>query len=126
MINQMTSEAQQMVQQMLPITSLLTASLMGIALGCVFFYVLWLSAQKVVGSAHPVLWFVSSWLIRMAFALCGFYWIGNENWQLLLACLLGFIVGRWLISKIILGKSLTARTNLDSPTQLDKGANHAP
>jgi F1F0 ATPase subunit 2 len=94
-------------------TSLLGAFITGTVLGCMFFYVLWLSAQKVLASSHPVLWFVGAWLFRMPLALYGFYWTANDNWRLLLACLFGFIVGRWLIRKRLVDTTVNQQTNLD-------------
>ena len=86
---------------MTPALSLLGAFLMGIIFGLLFFYALWLTTQKIVNSAQPACWFISSWLIRMPVVFFGFYWVANGNWQLLIACLLGFIVGRWIISRAI-------------------------
>jgi F1F0 ATPase subunit 2 len=124
---------------MVPLSALLSASLTGVVLGCVFFYVLWLSAQKVLGSAHPVRWFICSWLFRMVLAVYGFYLVAGGEWPPLLACLLGFIVGRWLISKVILGRTPNTEEGAGSaskqrrPTMLsvqttidDTGAKDAP
>lgn len=121
-MNSITNDALYIVD----LTSLLSAAAAGMVLGCIFFYVLWLSAQKVLGSSHPVLWFVASWLGRMAIALSGLYWVGAGNWQLLLACLFGFILGRWQISRIIVSKKPSNESRLKSSKTLDTGAKNAP
>jgi hypothetical protein len=53
----------------------------------------------------------------MAFALCGFYLIAMGNWQLLLASLCGFIIGRVFICQIICVKTQQRKTYQDISTQ---------
>lgn len=122
MISSISSDALNIVD----LTSLLSAGAAGMLLGCFFYYGLWLSTQKMLGSSHPVLWFVTSWLIRMTTTVCGFYWVGAGNWQPLLACLFGLIVGRWLISRIIVGKKPSSESQQKSLKILDTGAKNAP
>jgi F1F0 ATPase subunit 2 len=110
MINSIASNSVHIVD----LTSLLSAVAAGMFLGCIFFYVLWLSAQKVLDSRQPVLWFVTSWLSRMTIAVYGLYWVGSGNLQMLLACLSGFMVGRWMISRIIMDKKPSHESRLKS------------
>ncbi|MFT6270941.1 MAG: F1F0 ATPase subunit 2 [Alphaproteobacteria bacterium] len=98
-------------------SSLLIALIEGTLLGCAFFYILWLSAKKILSSKFAISWFIGSWLARMVFALCGFYLIAMGNWQLLLASLCGFIIGRALISRLIDVKTQARKTYLRTPTE---------
>lgn len=81
----------------MPILALALAGLAGLALGALFFGGLWWTIQKAVLSQRPALLFLSSLLLRMSIALSGFYFVGHANWQRLLACMLGFILARFVI-----------------------------
>ncbi|TAJ16234.1 MAG: ATP synthase subunit I [Rugosibacter sp.] len=82
-------------------TSALTlAGLVGMALGAFFFLGLWWTIQKAVSSKRPALLFLGSLLLRMSMALAGFYVVGHADWQRLLACLLGFVVTRFIALRI--------------------------
>jgi F1F0 ATPase subunit 2 len=108
------------------LTSVLIAFARGILLGCAFFYVLWLSTQKLMVSKPSVLWFIGAWLARMALAIGGLYLISMGNWLLLLASLCGFIVGRYLISRLIGANVKSCEARIDRETESSTGANHAP
>jgi F1F0 ATPase subunit 2 len=102
---------------MMTYPSLLIALIEGMLMGCAFFYILWLSAKKILSSQFAIPWFIGSWLVRMAFALCGFYLIAMGSWQLLLASLCGFIIGRVFICRIICVKIQQRKTYQDISTQ---------
>jgi F1F0 ATPase subunit 2 len=76
------------------------ALLAGLALGAIFFGGLYWTIRQAVASKVPALWFVASLALRMSIALAGFYLVGLDHWQRLIACLLGFflarLVARWL------------------------------
>jgi F1F0 ATPase subunit 2 len=73
----------------------------GALLGAVFFGGLWWTTRKAALSVQPAAWVGGSLLLRMAIVLPGFYWIGDGRWDRLLACLLGFVVARFVISRRI-------------------------
>ncbi len=79
---------------------LVGAAVAGLLLGVFFFGGLWLTVRKGLKSQRPALWFVGSMFLRTSVALCGFYLVSGGNWERLLACLLGFIVARVLVSKL--------------------------
>ncbi len=89
------------------------ALLVGILLGAMFFGGLWWTVLKGIASPRPALWFLGSMLVRTGIALAGFYFVSGGDWKRLLACLLGFIIARVIITK------LTA-------IQMLKEAGHAP
>jgi F1F0 ATPase subunit 2 len=76
------------------IAARLLAVLLGVGLGVIFFGGLWWTVQKAVRSKSPALWFMASFWLRLGIALGGFYLIGQEHWQRMLLCLLGFVLAR--------------------------------
>ena len=72
----------------------------GVTLGAVFFGGLWWTVRAASESRHPAAWFLGSSLLRNAVALTGFYAVGVHQWQRLVACLLGFIGVRLLLTRL--------------------------
>ena len=71
----------------------------GIVLGVVFFGGLWWTVGRGLTSPRPALWFVCSMVLRTGIVLVGFYWVLGTHWQRLVLCLIGFIVGRVLVTR---------------------------
>jgi F1F0 ATPase subunit 2 len=69
-------------------------------LGAIFFGGLWWTVRKSVSSTQPALWFLGSMLLRMSIALADFYFVGGGHWERLVACLLGFIVARSVVTRL--------------------------
>ena len=100
------------------LASLIIPFLIGAVLGCCFFYTLWFTVKKGINATNPALWFLGSILVRMGTAITVFYWVGNNDIWRLAACLVGFVIGRILMTKVI---------NKANPTGAEKGAlHHAP
>ena len=72
----------------------------GGVLGTIFFGGLWWTVRKGVSSKQPVLWFFGSLLLRMSIALAGFYFVSGGHWDRLLACLLGFVIARFIVTRL--------------------------
>ncbi len=79
---------------------LVVALLAGSFLGAAFFGGLWWTIRKGVSSKSPALWFLGSILLRTAIVVIGFYLVGRGDWHRLLACLLGFILTRTLVTRL--------------------------
>jgi F1F0 ATPase subunit 2 len=79
---------------------LILAGLAGGGLGAVFFGGLWWTIRRGLTSARHALWFLAGGVLRMGIALAGFYFVGAGQWQRLLACLVGFIVARFLVKRL--------------------------
>ena len=77
---------------------LLLASAVGLLLGAIFFGGLWWTVRKGLSSRQPALWFFGSMLLRMGIALAGFYFVGRGDWRRLIACLLGFVIARFVVT----------------------------
>ena len=76
------------------------AWLAGAALGAIFFGSLWWTVRKGLSSKQPGWWFFAGLLLRMATAMGGFYVVAAGQWQRLLACLLGFVIARVLVTRL--------------------------
>ena len=68
--------------------------LAGSMLGTIFFGGLWWTVRLGLVSPWPAVWFLSSFVLRTAISLAGFYLVGHSDWHRLLACLLGFVAAR--------------------------------
>jgi F1F0 ATPase subunit 2 len=79
---------------------LVLALLTGVLLGAIFFGGLWWTVRKGVSSKQPVLWFLGSLLLRMGLVLAGFYFVSGGHWERLLVCLLGFIMARFIVTRL--------------------------
>ena len=90
----------------------------GLVLGTIFFGGLWWTVRKGVSSKHPALWFLGSMLVRMSIVLLGFYFVGRDDWQRLVACLVGFIIARFIVMRL-------TRTPIEPPQSTAKEASHA-
>jgi len=79
---------------------LLLAGTAGGLLGAVFFGGLWWTVRKGVSSPRPAVWFFASMLLRMSIAVGGFYFVAGGQWERLLACLVGFILARLIVTRL--------------------------
>jgi F1F0 ATPase subunit 2 len=101
------------------IAALALAVVAGAVLGAIFFGGLWWTVSWGIRSSRPALWFLGSLLLRTSMVLGGFYWVGHTDWQRLGACLLGFIVARLLISRLL-------KPSVENPTRNTQELGHAP
>jgi F1F0 ATPase subunit 2 len=69
----------------------------GAMLGAFFFGGLWWTVQKAVASGQPAIWFIGSLLLRTGLILTGFYLVAQGHWSRIVACLLGFLMARFLV-----------------------------
>ncbi|MCB0559769.1 MAG: hypothetical protein KDD09_12545 [Phaeodactylibacter sp.] len=76
------------------------ALLGGAGLGALFFGGLWWTVQKGLSAKRPALLFLGSLLLRTAAVLTGFYLIAGDGWERMVACLLGFIIMRAVITRL--------------------------
>jgi F1F0 ATPase subunit 2 len=80
--------------------SLVFALLAGALLGVFFFAGLWWTVRKIESSKQVALLFLGSMLLRTSVVISGFYFILGDNWQRLLAGLLGFIIARIIVTRL--------------------------
>lgn len=70
----------------------------GILLGAIFFGGLWWTIHHGLTSPRPATWFLGSLLLRTSIAVAGFYLVSHGDFWRLAACLLGFVMARWLVT----------------------------
>ncbi|MEO7940539.1 MAG: ATP synthase subunit I [Burkholderiaceae bacterium] len=90
----------------------------GVVLGLVFFGGLWWTVRRGLASPRPALWFFGSLVVRVALTLGGIYLVAGDQWQRLLAILLGF----WLARVVVLRLS----TSSAPVPQAKQEVHHAP
>ncbi len=66
----------------------------GALLGAIFFGGLWWTVQKAVTSESPAIWFFGSLLLRTGMVLVGVYFVSQDHWSRLVACLFGFLIAQ--------------------------------
>jgi F1F0 ATPase subunit 2 len=76
------------------------ALLAGILLGAMFFLGLWWTVRKGIASPTPARWFIGSLLLRTGITLAGFHFVAAGGWKRLLACLLGFVIARVIVTRL--------------------------
>lgn len=75
--------------------------LAGMALGLFFFGGLWVTVRRITYSKRPALFLFGSFVVRLLVTLCGFYFVMGGSWERLLACLSGFLVARFVLTRIV-------------------------
>jgi F1F0 ATPase subunit 2 len=80
--------------------ALALALLAGALVGTIFFGGLWWTVRRGLSSRRPALLFLGSLLLRTAAALAGFYFASRGDLKRLLACLLGFVIARLLVTRL--------------------------
>jgi F1F0 ATPase subunit 2 len=79
------------------ISNMIVAFIGGLLLGTIFFGGLWFTVKKLTTSKIPALLVLSSFFFRISITLLGFYFIGLGDWKKLVACMIGFIIARFVI-----------------------------
>ncbi|MFC6672121.1 ATP synthase subunit I [Marinobacterium aestuariivivens] len=72
----------------------------GLGLGVFFFGGLWWTIRRGVSSQRPALLFFGSLLLRTGITLAGFHLVSDGDWQRILVCLLGFVIGRLIVTRL--------------------------
>lgn len=98
--------------------TLALALMAGALLGAMFFGGLWWTVRKGISSPRPATWFLGSLLLRTGIILAGFYFISGGQADRLLACLLGFVIARFLVTWL-------TGPPVGHPSSREKEAGHA-
>jgi F1F0 ATPase subunit 2 len=80
---------------------LLGAFLAGIIFGGIFFGGLWLTIRHSLSSAALGLWLMGSFIARTTIVVTGFYLVFAGDWRRLTACLLGFVLARYIVARML-------------------------
>ncbi len=84
--------------EMNALPALVLAWAAGTGLGAIFFGGLWWTVRGSLASPRPALRLSGSLLLRLSIALAGFYLVGHDHWDRLLACLAGFVMARLVVT----------------------------
>lgn len=78
--------------------ALVLAVAAGAGLGLLYFGGLWLTVRRLPDFGRPALLFGASFAVRTALTLLGFYLVMDGSWERMLACLVGFIIARKVLT----------------------------
>jgi F1F0 ATPase subunit 2 len=76
---------------------LLLIFVMGMSLGAIYFAGLWYTIQRLPDAKKPLNCLLCSFLLRVSFALTGFFLVMNGLWDQMVAVLGGFILTREIL-----------------------------
>ncbi len=99
--------------------TLVLAGVAGLLLGGFFFGGLWWTVRKGASARRSALWFFGSFVLRTTLVLAGFHLVGRAHWQPLLACLLGFVLARPVVTWL-------TRSSTQQPIHPATQTRHAP
>jgi F1F0 ATPase subunit 2 len=81
------------------IFTLIAAFVAGLALGAFYFIALWRTVQRLPITKNSARLMLTSFIIRMAVIMAGFYLVmGKGHWENLAAAMLGFIIARKILT----------------------------
>ena len=83
---------------MTPLLPLVLAFAAGLGLGLFYFGGLWLTVRRLPASRYPVPLFLLSFTVRTAVVVVGFYFVMGGRWERALACLVGIVVVRFVLT----------------------------
>ncbi len=76
------------------------ALMAGLLFGAIFFGGLWWTVRRGMSSRRPAFLFLGSMLLRTGVVIAGFYVVSDGHWQRLLACLFGFAIARFIVTRL--------------------------
>jgi F1F0 ATPase subunit 2 len=89
-----------MNEPFLDLVTLLFALLEGALLGLFFFAGLWWTVRRIETTKNVALLFFCSMALRTIIVLLGFYFMLGDNWQRLVAGLIGFVIARIIVTRL--------------------------
>jgi len=75
--------------------------LAGVLLGMIFYGGLWWTVRHSLSSPAASVWLIGSFPLRMIITVGGFYFVSLGDWRRLLACLLGFLIARIGVTRLL-------------------------
>lgn len=73
----------------------------GILLGAFYFGSLWWVVSRVPKTQMPEVLMVASYFVRTTVVLAGFYFVMGGSWERLIVCLVGFLIARTVMIRIL-------------------------
>lgn len=81
-------------------TELLWAFSAGAFIGVIYFASMRWTVARLVRARQPIIWLLGGATVRIALVLPLFYIVMAAEWQRMLACLVGFVVGRIVSTRV--------------------------
>jgi F1F0 ATPase subunit 2 len=106
--------------------ALILAAAAGCGLGLFFYAGLYFTVVHGLRSPRPALWFLSSFVLRMSLVPAAMYFVMNDQWQNLVACLCGFVVTGFVFQIWKARQPIPDSSAAYSPPDADRGSRHAP
>ncbi|MCX5848155.1 MAG: ATP synthase subunit I [Deltaproteobacteria bacterium] len=79
--------------------TLFAAFVAGLALGTFYFIALWQTVQRLSSAKSPAYLMLTSFILRMAVVMSGFYLVmSGGHWERLASAMLGFIIIRKILT----------------------------
>ena len=76
------------------------SGLIGLVLGAVYFYALWLTIRRLPQARHPAAMLLASAVLRLGMLFTGLYFVTlGGHWERLLAAVVGIILARILLTR---------------------------
>ena len=84
---------------------LATSFAIGLAFGALYFGALWIAVRRLPWAKRPAISLLSGAVLRTVLLLAAWYWIADGSWEILLACLLSFLIlrfaaARWVMAAV--------------------------
>ena len=79
---------------------LMLALFVGILLGAIFYGGLWWTVRRIVSSKAPGIWLIGSFVLRSMIAVGGFLFVARGDWRSILACFIGFLAARIVVTRL--------------------------
>jgi len=83
----------------------------GLLLGVFFFGALHWTLRRYLSSPYAGVLFTASLFLRVGLTVAGFYFVGQGQWQRILACLLGFVFARAAVFRFTRVKERTPQVD---------------
>jgi F1F0 ATPase subunit 2 len=80
---------------------LIMALLAGVLLGMIFYGGLWWTVRRSVSCKSSNVWLIGSFPCRAIIAISGFYLVSRGDWRSLLVCLIGFLIARIGVTRLL-------------------------
>lgn len=77
------------------------AVLAGLALGLFYFGGLWITVRRLTCGKRPGMLMLGSFAARLLITLFGFYLVMDGSWERILACMAGFLVTRFVMTRML-------------------------
>lgn len=99
---------------MIDIGTMTALLLVGFLLGGFFFGGLLLTVKRGLTAKSPAIWFMGSWVVRIAVVMGAFYLVSAGQWERILVCFVGFFIARFVVILVTRTTKKTGGSNKET------------